>query len=144
MPGMALDPQRRVSQYSQDVWRSDDGLPQNSLLSMAQTRDGYLWLGTWEGLARFDGARFTVFDKRNTPELRNHTIKALVEDASGTLWVGTDQGLVAYRQGRFERAPGAAAPLDAARVETLVAAEGVILVIFAVAALSDGGVQPFG
>ncbi len=128
MPGMALDPQRRVSQYSQDVWRSDDGLPQNSLLAMTQTRDGYLWLGTWEGLARFDGARFTVFDKRNTPELRNHAIKALVEDASGTLWVGTGQGLVAYRQGRFERAPGAAAPLDAARVEALVAAEGVLWV----------------
>ncbi|GHG78306.1 hypothetical protein GCM10012319_28680 [Comamonas sp. KCTC 72670] len=128
MPGMALDPQRRVSQYSQDVWRSDEGLPQNSLLSMVQTRDGYLWVGTWEGLARFDGARFTVFDKRNTPELRNHTIKALVEDASGTLWVGTDQGLVAYRQGRFERSPGAAAALEGARVETLVAGDGVLWV----------------
>ncbi|AKQ70420.1 hypothetical protein A176_007332 [Myxococcus hansupus] len=127
-PGMALDPQRRVSQYSQDVWRSDEGLPQNSLLSMVQTRDGYLWVGTWEGLARFDGARFTVFDKRNTPELRNHTIKALVEDASGTLWVGTDQGLVAYRQGRFERSPGAAAALEGARVETLVAGDGVLWV----------------
>ncbi|QDE93651.1 histidine kinase [Myxococcus xanthus] len=127
-PGMALDPQRRVSQYSQDMWRSDDGLPQNSLLSMVQTRDGYLWLGTWEGLARFDGARFTVFDKRNAPELRNHTIKALAEDASGTLWVGTGQGLVAYRKGHFERAPGAAAPLDSARVETLVAVDGVLWV----------------
>ncbi|MFP2959592.1 two-component regulator propeller domain-containing protein [Myxococcus sp. 1LA] len=127
-PGMALDPQRRVSQYSQDVWRSDDGLPQNSLLSMVQTRDGYLWLGTWEGLARFDGARFTVFDRRNSPELRNHTIKALAEDAAGTLWMGTGQGLVAYRKGRFERAPGAAAPLDSARVETLVAADGVLWV----------------
>ncbi|ATB51251.1 two-component regulator propeller domain-containing protein [Corallococcus macrosporus] len=127
-PGMALDPQRRVSQYSQDVWRSDDGLPQNSLLSMVQTRDGYLWLGTWEGLARFDGARFTVFDRRNAPELRNHTIKALAEDASGTLWLGTGQGLVAYRQGRFERAPGAAASLESARVETLVAADGVLWV----------------
>ncbi|NVJ09280.1 response regulator [Myxococcus sp. AM001] len=127
-PGMALDPQRRVSQYSQDTWRSDDGLPQNSLLSMVQTRDGYLWLGTWEGLARFDGARFTVFDKRNAPELRNHTIKALAEDASGTLWMGTGQGLVAYRKGRFERAMGAAAPLDSARVETLMAADGVLWV----------------
>ncbi len=125
---MALDPSRRVSQFSQDSWRSDDGLPQNSLLSMAQTRDGYLWLGTWEGLVRFDGARFLVFDKRNTPALRNHTIKALAEDASGTLWVGTESGLVAYRDGRFERAPGAAAPLDGPKVERLLVGEGVLWV----------------
>jgi ligand-binding sensor domain-containing protein/signal transduction histidine kinase/CheY-like chemotaxis protein len=125
---MALDPERRVSQFSQDSWRSDDGLPQNSLLSLAQTRDGYLWLGTWEGLVRFDGARFVVFDKRNTEELRNHTIKALAEDASGTLWVGTEQGLVAYRDGRFERASGAAAPLDGVKVEELLVDEGVLWV----------------
>ncbi|WP_426748844.1 two-component regulator propeller domain-containing protein [Myxococcus faecalis] len=123
-PGLALDPQRWVSQYSQDSWRSDDGLPQNSLLSMAQTRDGYVWLGTWEGLVRFDGSRFVVFDKRNTPELRNHTIKALAEDASGVLWVGTDQGLVSYVDGRFERAPGASAPLEGFRVEHLIVGEG--------------------
>ncbi|MCP3102625.1 ATP-binding protein [Myxococcus sp. K15C18031901] len=127
-PGHALDPQRRVSQFSQDSWRSDDGLPQNSLLSLAQTRDGYLWLGTWEGLARFDGARFVVFDKRNTPELRNHTIKALAEDATGVLWVGTDQGLVTYANGRFERAPGASAPLEGVRVEELLVGEGVLWV----------------
>ncbi|MFY2556868.1 two-component regulator propeller domain-containing protein [Corallococcus terminator] len=123
-PGLALDPQRWVSQYSQDSWRSDDGLPQNSLLALAQTRDGYVWLGTWEGLVRFDGARFVVFDKRNTPELRNHTIKALAEDASGVLWVGTDQGLVSYVDGRFERAPGASAPLEGVRVEELLVGEG--------------------
>ncbi|WP_233278101.1 two-component regulator propeller domain-containing protein [Myxococcus stipitatus] len=123
-PGFALDPQRRVSQYSQDSWRSDDGLPQNSLLALAQTRDGYVWLGTWEGLVRFDGARFVVFDKRNTPELRSHAIKALAEDASGVLWVGTDQGLVAYVDGRFQRAPGASAPLEGVRVEELLVGEG--------------------
>nr|WP_267146736.1 two-component regulator propeller domain-containing protein [Pyxidicoccus xibeiensis] len=125
---MALDPERRVSQYSQDSWRANDGLPQNSLLSLAQTRDGYVWLGTWEGLVRFDGDRFQVFDKKTTPELRNHIIKALAEDASGTLWVGTEQGLVAYRDGRFERAPGAAAPLDGVKVLGLVAGEGVLWV----------------
>jgi len=122
---MALDPVRRVSQFSQESWRSDDGLPQNSLLSMAQTRDGYLWLGTWEGLVRFDGARFLVFDRRNTPELRNHTVRALAEDVSGTLWVGTENGLVAYRDGRFKRAPGA---LDATKVERLLLGEGVLWV----------------
>ncbi|WP_211194311.1 two-component regulator propeller domain-containing protein [Pyxidicoccus fallax] len=127
-PGLALDPERRVSQYIQDSWRADDGLPQNSVLSLAQTRDGYLWLGTWEGLVRFDGARFVVFDKRNTPELRNHTIRALVEDPAGTLWVGTEQGLVAYREGRFERAPGATASLEAAKVSRLLVADGALWV----------------
>jgi ligand-binding sensor domain-containing protein/signal transduction histidine kinase/CheY-like chemotaxis protein len=125
---MALDPERRVSQYSQHSWRADDGLPQNSVLALAQTRDGYVWLGTWEGLVRFDGARFVVFDKRNTPELRNHTIKALLEDAQGTLWVGTEQGLVTYREGRFERVMGAATPLDEVKVQELLLDEGVLWV----------------
>ena len=57
-----LDPQKPITQYVHDVWQIDQGLPQNSVMAMAQTRDGYLWLGTQEGLARFDGVHFTVFD----------------------------------------------------------------------------------
>ena len=70
---------------------------------MVQTRDGYLWLGTYEGLARFDGLTFTVFDKSNTPEMESNGIKALAEDREGRLWVGTTAGLLRYSQGRFER-----------------------------------------
>ncbi len=102
-PAHALDPHRRVTQYSQDAWKDEDGLPQNSVHALAQTRDGFLWGGTWEGLVRFDGLRFTVFDKRNTPELRDELIRALVADAAGTLWVGTGQGVLSYREGRFQR-----------------------------------------
>src|SRR5687768_7409970 len=64
---MALTPSKAPSQYVLDSWQLDRGLPQNSPLSLAQTRDGYLWVGTQEGLARFDGARFVVFDRRSVP-----------------------------------------------------------------------------
>ncbi|MBU8896686.1 response regulator [Corallococcus sp. M34] len=127
-PGLTLDAHRRVTQYVHDVWQSEDGLPQNTIFSMAQTRDGYVWLGTFEGLVRFDGARFTVFDRRNTPELRSHAVSALLEDASGTLWVGTERGLLAYGHGGFVRAHGAASPLADVKVTVLALSDGVLWV----------------
>ena len=57
--------------YSIQVWQTEEGLPQNSVNTVIQTRDGYLWLGTFGGLVRFDGLRFTVFNGANTPELNN-------------------------------------------------------------------------
>ncbi|MFY0527700.1 two-component regulator propeller domain-containing protein [Archangium gephyra] len=99
---LALEPSRLVTQYSHDTWKDVDGLPQNSVYALAQTRDGYLWVATWEGLVRFDGLHFTVYDKRNTPELREEFIQALAEDLAGTLWVGTARGLLSYREGRFQ------------------------------------------
>lgn len=81
-------------------WTVEDGLPQQSVQCLLQTRDGYLWCGTWFGLARFDGAQFTVFDRRNTPAFaEDETVTALAEDADGRLWIGTKRGLV-VRQGR--------------------------------------------
>src|SRR5689334_15498704 len=65
----ALNQGRGVSQYRWDVWQKEDGLPQNSVTTILQTKDGYLWLGTLEGLVRFDGQRFVVFDRQNTAEL---------------------------------------------------------------------------
>jgi ligand-binding sensor domain-containing protein/signal transduction histidine kinase/CheY-like chemotaxis protein len=102
-PGLALEPQRLLSQYNHEVWRSENGLPQNSILAAAQTSDGYLWFGTYEGLARFDGARFTVFDRKNSPEMGESTTFALVEDAAGVLWVGTRQGLLRMEDGQLRR-----------------------------------------
>ena len=61
---LALDPSRALDEYSVDVWRTTDGLPQNTVLAIRQTRDGYLWIGTEEGLARFDGLAFRTFDTR--------------------------------------------------------------------------------
>src|SRR6266566_135956 len=89
--------------YRVTRWTTDNGLPQNRISCLKQTRDGYLWLGTWFGLARFDGVRFTVFDKFNTPELVNDAINALAEDTDGMLWIATSDGLVSYRDHHFQR-----------------------------------------
>ena len=90
------------AEYLIDVWQTDEGLPQNSVTSIAQARDGYLWIGTQDGLVRFDGVRFQVFDANNTPAIRNSRIVQLFEDRKGTLWIGTEQaGLVGYRDGQF-------------------------------------------
>ncbi|MGH8051422.1 MAG: two-component regulator propeller domain-containing protein [Arenimonas sp.] len=103
-PANALDPQKGLSQYVHSKWSTDDGLPQNTVMQILQTRDGYLWLGTQAGLARFDGKDFKVFIPSNTPELQDGYITALCEDKTGTLWIGTSQGgLTSFRNGRFHR-----------------------------------------
>src|SRR5207249_5267433 len=91
----------QASNYSIDVWTPDEGLPQNSVISMTQTRDGYLWLGTLNGLVRFDGIRFTVFDENNTPELGSSRIVSLFEDSRSNLWIGTETaGVALVKDGR--------------------------------------------
>ncbi len=98
----ALDPVRPLTQDIQNVWGSDAGLPHGSVTAIAQTRDGYLWLGTEEGLARFDGVHFTTFDTHNTPSLRTNQISALLVDSKGRLWIGTDGGgLTLLSNGKF-------------------------------------------
>ena len=100
-PALALDPQKAISQYIFDSWTSEDGLPQNTVMAIAQTADGYLWLGTEEGLARFDGVRFTIFDLSNTPEIKNNVILALYVDREDNLWIGTNDGINRFKDGRF-------------------------------------------
>lgn len=88
--------------YHVEVWRTDRGLPQSSVTSVAQTSDGYLWVGTQNGLARFDGITFKVFDENNTPAIKNSRIAKLFEDHEKSLWIGTEQGgVVRYRGGGF-------------------------------------------
>jgi diguanylate cyclase (GGDEF)-like protein len=94
-----LDPTQPFSQYVHQVWQDEQGLPQNDVLSIASTRDGYLWIGTEEGLARFDGVHFVVFDSGNTPGLKNNTITALFEDRDRNLWIGTLGGLFRMTRG---------------------------------------------
>ena len=73
-------------------WETDDGLPNNSIIAMVQTRDGYLWLGTLNGLVRFDGLGFRVFNTANTPGLPENRIVCLFEDSQRRLWIGTENG----------------------------------------------------
>ena len=96
----ALDPHRSLTQYSRKVWTQAEGLPQDTIRAIAQTADGYLWLGTEEGLARFDGYEFTIFDKRDGG-LPSNYVTALAATADGALWIGTAAGLTEYRDRRF-------------------------------------------
>jgi ligand-binding sensor domain-containing protein/signal transduction histidine kinase len=100
-PALALDSSRELSQFSHEVWLTENGLPQNTVHAVAQTKDGYIWIGTEEGLARFDGIKFTVFDKQNTPEIKSNYIRTLLADRLGALWIGTAEGLVRMLDGKF-------------------------------------------
>jgi len=95
-----------AQQYFARHWQVDEGLPQNAVTAIVQTRDGYLWLGTYGGLVRFDGIRFVAFNSGNTPELVNSRITSLFEDAEGRLWIGHETGELSLLQaGRFKSVP---------------------------------------
>lgn len=87
--------------YQHQTWRTENGLPQNSVHSILQTNDGYIWLATEGGVARFDGLKFVVFDSENTPGLRSSNIRALLEDRGQSLWIGTADGLSRLKRGKF-------------------------------------------
>ncbi len=92
-----------ITPYTLRTWQTDDGLPQNSVDAIAQTLDGYLWVGTHEGLARFDGLRFTLAD--NVPsELKHGAITALCAARDGSLWIGCEgYGVARLKDGKFTR-----------------------------------------
>lgn len=90
--------------YLTDVWTADAGLPDSSVTALAQTPDGYLWIGTYNGLARFDGKQFVTFDPANTPALAHARVRQLAVDRQGTLWVNTlDGSMTSLRNGAFTR-----------------------------------------
>jgi signal transduction histidine kinase/ligand-binding sensor domain-containing protein len=98
-PAAALDPGKALTQYSASVWTQQQGLPQDAVRAIAQTTDGYLWLGTDEGLARFDGYEFLSFNReRGAP---SNSISALAAGADGALWIGSRGGLTRYKDGHF-------------------------------------------
>ncbi len=89
----ALEKNRPIRHFGRRVWQTDEGLPQNTVNCILQTRDGYLWIGTEGGLARFDGIQFTVFNRSTTPQLPWNQINSLYQDAQGVLWISTADGL---------------------------------------------------
>jgi ligand-binding sensor domain-containing protein/signal transduction histidine kinase len=88
--------------YSRRIWRTQDGLPQSEIQALTQTPDGYLWIGTPGGLVRFDGVRFVVFDRSNTPSFRDDSVLALAVGLDQSLWIGSEGGgLLQLLNGRF-------------------------------------------
>jgi signal transduction histidine kinase/ligand-binding sensor domain-containing protein len=97
--GRALEPATPLGGYSRQSWTLESGLPQNTVQALEQTRNGFVWVGTEAGLARFDGIGFTVFDKTSRPALPGNDIRCLLAGADGSLWIGTGEGLAQWKDG---------------------------------------------
>ena len=99
----ALDPSKKIHQYVHDNWQREHGLPQNTVRSIIQTQDGYIWMGTIEGFVRFDGVKFKVFDRSTIETMKSNFIWNLTEDSKGNIWIGTRNDLLKYNNNKVER-----------------------------------------
>jgi ligand-binding sensor domain-containing protein/AraC-like DNA-binding protein len=96
-----LDPDQDISDYALVKWTTRDGLPSNMILAVTQCQQGYIWMASYEGLIRFDGVKFTIFNKINTPEFKSDIILTILESKNGDLWIGTSDGLLKLSNGKF-------------------------------------------
>lgn len=111
---LAVGAKGQLGDYTHDAWTTSDGLPHNTITDMAQSRDGYLWLATWEGLVRYNGNEFRVYDRGSQPALRDGAIAALSPSGDGGLWFADSRGNLGHWQsgehlrywGRAEGLPG--------------------------------------
>ncbi|HLC82975.1 MAG TPA: two-component regulator propeller domain-containing protein, partial [Bacteroidia bacterium] len=91
-----------TEKYSVQYWTTENGLPQNSINDITQTNDGHLWIATFDGLVKFDGMKFTVYNTSNTPEFKINGIKRLFTDSKGKLWIiGADGSMTSYFHNKF-------------------------------------------
>ncbi|MFN7973279.1 MAG: two-component regulator propeller domain-containing protein [Acidobacteriota bacterium] len=144
----ALDPSRALSDYGHDAWQTEEGLPQNSVNALLQSRDGYLWIGTFDGLTRFDGLQFTPVEPGVDADRKSGRVLALGEDHDGTIWVGTEgSGLWSYREGQ-RKVFGREAGLGADVVHSLaIADDGTVWIgtdIAGLFRLKDGRIHAAG
>ncbi|MGA2535707.1 MAG: two-component regulator propeller domain-containing protein [Terracidiphilus sp.] len=95
----ALEPSTPLASYGRQAWVMENGLPQNTVQALVQTRDGFIWLGTEVGLVRFDGVAFQVFDSNSTPAIPGNDVRCLLETPDGALWIGTGDGLARWKDG---------------------------------------------
>ncbi|MBA4284689.1 MAG: GGDEF domain-containing protein [Xanthomonadaceae bacterium] len=125
----ALSPGKAFHNFIRDSWSVEQGLPHIAAIAVAQDAEGYIWVGTPNGLARFDGVRFTSYLAATTPGLPGDVVDALQLDAEGRLWIGTNRGLAWYRGGVFTAVPNAqAAPAASTDIlNILVSADGKLL-----------------
>jgi signal transduction histidine kinase/ligand-binding sensor domain-containing protein len=100
---LALEPNKAITQYVHRVWQVKDGLPINTVNKIAQDKDGYLWLATYQGIARFDGRRIVIFEQKNVPALKTNLIHVNTTASDGSVWFGTEGGgAVRLRGGVYE------------------------------------------
>jgi len=95
----ALEPSTSLASYGRQAWAMENGLPQNTVQALAQTKDGFLWLGTEAGLVRFDGVEFQTYDRNSVPALPGSDIRCLLAARDGALWIGTGAGLAHWKDG---------------------------------------------
>src|SRR5579864_6783416 len=106
--GGQAHPHNAIQGYGHQAWQAPEGLPQDSVQTILQTRDGFLWVGTERGLARFDGLHFAVFKSTNAGGIKINYIEVLYESQDATLWIGTrDSGLIGMKDGKFAVYPTA-------------------------------------
>src|SRR5271168_5252543 len=98
----AIETPKQITQYVQTALTTNNGLPQNSVGAVTQTRYGYIWFGTQEGIGRYDGLRITVFDTANHRKLKDNFIETLAPARDGSLWVGTRSTLSLLKDGEFQ------------------------------------------
>ena len=96
---LALEPSSPLASYVRQAWGMENGLPQNTVQALAQTKDGFVWLGTEVGLVRFDGNTFQAFDKNTSPALPGNDVRCLFASKDGSLWIGTSEGLARWKDG---------------------------------------------
>ncbi|MBK8571862.1 MAG: hypothetical protein IPN91_04265 [Holophagaceae bacterium] len=98
----ALDPARPLSSHAQRTWRSEDGLLQDTVVALLESRDGFLWIGTEAGLVRFDGAAFDHYSRLSLPRFEHNDIQCLAEGSDGAIWIGTSEpGLYRFHRGEI-------------------------------------------
>lgn len=112
LPAHALDPRRALAEYRQTRWTSDDGLPATFIYAIAQSSDGYIWLGSTDGLARFDGIQFIHWRSRGNETLLG-AVRVLRAARNGDLWVGTTSGVVGRMRGEDLTTTRIDAPVEA-------------------------------
>ncbi len=106
-PVQALDPDKAFHHYVRNNWSIQEGLPQISVQAITQDHQGYIWVGTQAGVARFDGIRFTTYTPENEPALPGIWMRSLLTGRDGRVWIGTYKGLAVFQDGRFRAIPAA-------------------------------------
>ena len=143
----ALDPSLDISQYAHTAWKIDEGFLKGGVYAMAQTPDGYLWLGTEFGLFRFDGVRAVPWQPRGSERLPSSNIRTLLVSSDGTLWIGTHEGLASWKDGTLTQYPA----VPGQRIDALLEDhEGTLwagvetIPTWRLCAIRRGGVQCYG